>query len=116
MKLDKQYFIRTKAFENQNDPEGQKIQWSRHAITELLNDDLTRAEVEKAFTACEVIEDYPTQHRPLPDCLVLGILEYSDPLHAVVAIDETNDRIFIVTVYRPVKERWENDWRTRRKK
>ena len=48
MKLDKQNFIRSKALENQNDPEGQKTLWSRHAIIELLNDDLTRSEVEKA--------------------------------------------------------------------
>jgi len=114
MKLDKQNFIRSKAIENKNDPEGQKILWSRHAITELLNDELTRSEVETAFVTCEVIEDYPAQHRPLPDCLVLGMLGHSDPLHVVVAIDEVNDRIFIVTVYRPLKERWENDWRTRK--
>lgn len=114
MKLDKQNFICTKAVENRNDPEGHKILWSRHAITELLNDDLIRSEVEKALVTCEVIEDYPSNHRPLPDCLVLGMMEYSNPLHAVVAIDEVNDRIFVVTVYRPSKERWENDWRTRK--
>jgi len=114
MKLDKQDFIRSKAIENQNDPEGQKILWSRHAITELLNDELTRSEVEAAFVTCEVIEDYPTQHRPLPACLVLGMLGNSDPLHGVVAIDELNDRIFIVTVYRPLKERRKDDWRTRK--
>jgi len=110
----KQNFIRSKATENRNDPECKKILWSRHAITELLNDDLTRSEVEKALISCKVIEDYPAQHRPLPDCLVLGMLEYSVPIHAVVALDEINDRIFIITVYRPLKERWENDWRTRK--
>ncbi|OQY30206.1 MAG: hypothetical protein B6244_01190 [Candidatus Cloacimonetes bacterium 4572_55] len=114
MKLNKQEFIRTKAIENLNDPEGREILWSRHGITELLNDDLNRIEVEKAFTTCEIIEDCPTQHRPLPDCLVLSLLKNSKPIHAVVAIDENSDRIFVVTVYRPSKERWENDWRTRK--
>ncbi len=114
MRLKKQNFIRSKAIENQNDLEGKKILWSRHAIIELLNDGLIRPDVETALVACEVIEDYPAQHRPLPDCLVLGTLGTSDPLHVVVAIDEINDRIFIVTVYRPLQERWENDWRTRK--
>ncbi len=114
MGLDKQNFVRTKAIENESDPEGRKILWSRHAITELLNDKLDRPDVEKAFKTCEVIEEYPTHHRPLPDCLVLSMLEFSAPIHTVVAIDEINDRIFVVTVYRPSKERWENDWRTRK--
>lgn len=35
-------------------------------------------------------------------------------LHAVVACDERLDRIFVVTVYRPSEERWEDDWRTRK--
>lgn len=114
MELDKQNFIRKKAIENETDPEGRKILWSRHGITELLNEDLDRIEVEMAFKTCEVIENYPMQHRPLPDCLVLSLLQNSKPIHAVVAIDEANDRIFVVTVYRPSTERWENDWRTRK--
>ena len=63
--------------------------------------------------SCELIEDHPTQHRSLPDCLVLGWLTASEPLHAVVAIDQDKDRILIVTVYRPSEEEWEHDWRTR---
>jgi hypothetical protein len=112
--LDKQTFIRTKAIENQADPNGEKIYWSRHAITEMLNDDLTQAEVEATLVEGEVIEDYPPKHRRLPDCLVLGKLKLYDPLHSVVAIDEPNDRIFMITVYKPSDERWENDWKTRK--
>lgn len=114
--LDKQAFIQRKAIENQNDPDGIKVYWSRHAIVELLNEGLTRSEVEKALENCEIIEDYQTGHRPLPDCLVLGRLSEARPIHAVIAIDEANDRIFMVTVYSPSSERWENDWRTRKKK
>ena len=109
----KQTFIRQKASQNACDPQRARILWSRHAITELMDDDLTRQQVEKALQSCELIEDYPTQHRPLPDCLVLGRLTASEPLHAVIAIDQDKDRILIVTVYRPSEEEWEHDWRTR---
>jgi hypothetical protein len=112
--LDKQTFIQQKVVENRNDPAGAKIYWSRHAVVEMVNDGLTRSEIEEALAQCEVIEDYPTAHRPLPDCLVLGRLASDSPVHSVVAIDEINDRIFIVTVYRPSAERWKNDWRTRK--
>lgn len=111
---DKQSFIRRKAVENQYDPHGNQILWSRHAISEAVNDGLVRREVESALENCEVIEDYPVKHQPLPDCLVLSFLETVHPVHAVIALDEVKDRILLVTVYRPNLERWENDWRTRK--
>ena len=70
---------------------------------------------KSALQECELIEDYPALHRPLPDCLILGWLAPDEPLHAVVAIDLERDRIFMVTVYRPCAEEWEDDWRTRKK-
>lgn len=112
--LEKQTFIRRKARENGESADGTQVYWSRHAITEMVEDQLSRSEVETALQDCDVIEDYPATHRPLPDCLVLGQLESMHPIHAVIAIDEPRDRIFVVTVYRPSAERWEDDWRTRK--
>jgi hypothetical protein len=110
----KQAFIRQKAHENQLTPEGDKILWSHHGIRELVNVGWTRAPVEVALQNCEVIEDYPTLHRLLPDCLVLSRLATGEPLHAVIAIDEANDRVFVVTVYEPSLEEWKDGWRTRK--
>ena len=53
-------------------------------------------------------------HRPLPDCLMVGWLSGGQPLHAVIAIDDINDRLFMVTVYKPDPEEWKDDWRTRK--
>ena len=63
---------------------------------------------------CEIIENYPTRRRPLPDCLVLGWLTPSKPVHAVVAVDTDQDRLLILTVYLPNDKEWENDYRTRK--
>jgi hypothetical protein len=41
-------------------------------------------------------------------------LPAGEPLHAVIAVDEPNDRLFVVTVYRPDPRRWTDD-RTRRR-
>lgn len=111
----KQNAIRRIAYENQSDSGGQKILWSRHGIAELVNEGWTRAELERGLMAGEIIEDYPTLTRPLPDCLVLGLLAQGVVFHAVVAVDAPHDRLFIVTVYRPSVEEWENDWRTRKR-
>ncbi len=112
--MDKQAFIRRIAAENQADPEGTKILWSRHAIAELAMEDWTRYQVERALLHCQVIEDYPTLHRPLPDCLVLAWPATNTPAHAVIALDEGRNRILMVTVYQPSKEEWEDDWKTRK--
>lgn len=74
---------------------------------------LARAGVEAALVDGQLIEDYPDLHRPLPDCLVLARLQAGDPLHVVVALDEPNERLFIVTLYRPDPARW-LDERTRK--
>ncbi len=111
---DKQGFIRWKARQNQSEPEGIKILWSRHGIAELVNEGWTRVSIEEALQNGKVIEDYPTMHRPLPDCLVLGWLATGEPFHAVIAIDEANDRLFIVTVYKPSPKEWKDDWQTRK--
>jgi hypothetical protein len=80
----------------------------------LVTENLDRRHIEEALASCEVIEEYSERNRPLPDCLVLAWLEAVKPFHAVVAIDEPNDRILIVTVYCPTFERWNSDWRTRK--
>jgi hypothetical protein len=112
--FEKEQFIRRMAAANKNDPSSAKVYWSRHAIAELLHDNLTRAEVEDALQQGQIIEDYPTGHRPLPDCLVLAMRSETHPLHVVIAVDMAKERIFVITVYIPTTERWHHDWRTRK--
>ena len=110
----KQEFIRSKASQNQVNPEGEKILWSRHDITKLVDEGWSRAAVEAGLQRCLIVEDYPHLHRQLPDCLVLGWLTLEEPFHSVIAIDKFNDRLFIVTVYRPTPEEWHDGWRERK--
>ena len=110
----KQDFIRRRSEDNQEFPLSSIISWSRHSILELRLERFDRNEVEFGLQNCEVIENYPTTHRHLPDCLVMGRLESGEPFHAVVALDQAEDRLLIVTVYSPGEEEWKDDWRTRR--
>lgn len=103
----KQHFIRTKATE-------QKIKWSVHALGELASEPWTVSQVEFALRRAEVIEDYPHAHRHLPDCLVLSFGLTGEPVHVVVALNESKEYILIVTVYCPNEQEWKNDWRTRK--
>ncbi|MEW5719194.1 MAG: DUF4258 domain-containing protein [Chloroflexota bacterium] len=112
--MDKRTLIQSIAKQNRSDPDSRHILWSRHASVELINEGWTRHLIEDALVSCEVIEDYPTQHRPLPDCLVLGWLAETQPMHAVIAIDLLHNRLFVVTVYQPSPQEWKNDWRSRK--
>jgi len=91
-----------------------KVRWSSHASREALAEQLMESAVVQALTRGEVIEDYPQLTRPLPDCLVLGWLADASPVHAVIGVDEPKDQILVITVYRPLKERWSDDYRTRK--
>lgn len=110
----KQRFIRTAAARAADDLTGTTILWSRHAIAKAVREQVARQEVEVALTSAEVIEDYPATHRALPDCLVLCWLDQENPIHVVVALDMANTRLFMVTVYKPLQEKWQNDWRNRK--
>ena len=106
-------FIRRVAAENPGS-RGTKILWSTHAIQKLVGEGLDRREVECALEVCELVESYPASHRPLPDCLALGLLHTGHPVHAVIGADVPQDRILVITTYRPSAERWEHDWKTRK--
>ncbi len=109
----KEEFIRNKASEHIPD-EMEKIAWSLHAVKKLRAEKLRKKDVEAALKECIILEDYDMEGRPLPGCLVLGFIG-SAPMHSVIAIDEDFDRIFIITVYKPSPERWQHDWKRRKK-
>ena len=66
-----------------------------------------------ALQQAQIIEEYAHQHRYLPDCLVLTFV-LDEPMHCVIGINQPQDYILIVTVYRPRPEEWNHDWRTRK--
>ncbi len=105
--LSKEQFIRACAIAG-------KIKWSAHALQELIPESLSVPEIEIALAGSQVIENYPHAHRYLPDCLVLFFSNTSEPIHAVIALDEPNEYILVVTVYRPNEQEWKNDWQTRK--
>ncbi len=112
-KIAKILFIHQKAHEH-IPALNERIMWSFHAVSKLRVEGLRKSLVENALKDCVLVEDYLPVGRPLPDCLVLGFIN-EGPIHVVVALDEDFERIFIVTVYRPSAERWEDGWKKRKR-
>ncbi len=72
---------------------------------------ITKEEVKIAIERGNKIEDYP-EDTPFPSCLILDFIN-SRPLHVVCWADESTQTIYIITVYIPDPERWDNNFSSR---
>lgn len=89
-----------------------KINWRVHATQRLIERGISRASIIHSILNCEIIEEYPADF-PFPSCLILGFDENSSPLHSVCAIGQ--NYLWIITVYKPASDKWENNYKTRRR-
>ena len=71
-------------------------------------------EVLQALHAGEIIEEYP-EDQPYPSCLIVGRTLTGRALHIVGALVPEESRFFIITTYQPDQDRWEMDFRRRRR-
>ncbi len=90
--------------------ERDSIAFKRHRVRER---GIRADEVKEALINGEIIEDYP-EDNPLPSCLLLGYTEKRKPIHAVIAIDMDDRIIWVITVYSPSDEEWENGYKRRK--
>lgn len=87
------------------------IEFSKHVADRMLQRGITADEVTEAVLNGRIIEEYPDDY-PYPSCLILGITLRKKILHVVVGITES--KIWIITVYIPANDKWNNDF-TKRK-
>jgi len=92
-----------------------KIIYTLHALDEMDAEDelITTDEVRHVIFNGEIIEDYPDDKRG-HSCLIFGFSHKKRPVHVVCTPKE--DYLAIITAYIPTSEKWESDFKTRRKK
>lgn len=88
-----------------------KIQWTNHCLNRLNQRDILIKDVEVAIKNGKVIETYSDDF-PFPSCLILGKASNNQNLHVVCGIG--NDKLYIVTAYRPDIVQWDKDMKIRR--
>lgn len=91
-----------------------KVTFKNHAFIRMFQRNISSDDVVKALSQGEIIEEYPTDI-PLPSYLVLGYTSQKRPLHVVVAVDEGQKMLWVITAYEPDREIWNNDFKKRRK-
>ena len=78
----------------------------------MLQRKILQREVIESIGNGEIIEIY-SDDKPFASCLVLGMTINKRYLHTVCSIDD--DLLYIITVYEPDTNIWENDFKTRKK-
>jgi hypothetical protein len=81
----------------------ENIRITQHAQQEMVEENITLAEVSEAITTGQILENYP-EHRRGPCCLINGFTQNRRPLHAVCTT--TQPVLIIITVYEPKPPKW----------
>jgi len=90
-----------------------RIRWTYHVNMRLKGRFISRVTILSSVESCEIIEEYP-KDKYLPSYLVYG-KDKGQVIHIHIATDVENDSVTIITAYRPTLDKWQKDFRTRRK-
>ena len=91
----------------------EQFEYSRHALDQCVNRDISVQELREAVNNGEVIERYPGDKYG-PSCLIFGWTLAHRPLHVHCSYP-SRDLIKIITICEPDPERWV-DYKERRRK
>ena len=86
---------------------------TEHAAERARQRGILSRDIRNAVENGEIIEQYPDDY-PFPSCLILGKDSAGRCLH--ICMSEEGDSSRIITAYYPDKERWSEDYRTRKEK
>ena len=90
-----------------------KVEFTAHTHMRMREREITVDEIYAGIDTGEIIEQYPDD-KYYPSCLVLCFRVNGKPLHFVCGLGD--NKIYIITLYDPDLERWENDFKTRRRR
>lgn len=90
-----------------------KIRWTYHVNMRLKGRFISRDAILESTDTYEIIEEYP-KDKYLPSYLVYAKYQ-GQVVHIQIATDLKGDSIIIVTAYKPTLDKWEKDFKTRRK-
>ena len=89
-----------------------QLHFSRHAFERMFQRGIAPDVVAQLVLSGEIIADYPDD-QPFPSALILGF-HGGQPVHAVVARDLLAGDCYLVTIYRPDPEIWDEGFKRRR--
>lgn len=91
------------------------IRFKKHALVRSVERGIKIDEIVEALQKCQIIVVYPDD-KPLKSYLTFGFTENKRPLHIVVALDEIEEYVWIISVYEPDKKKWDETYTKRLEK
>jgi hypothetical protein len=97
----------------QNNIESARILYRVHAVNQMFDRKISEKEVTEIVTRGKVIEEYQDDS-PYPSYLLLG--EGNDrPLHVVMAYNNVDNEVIVITAYEPDASKWESGFMRKKK-
>ncbi len=87
--------------------------WKKHTLIRLAERNILQEIVLEVILEGEIIEEYP-KDKPFLSCLMFKIVG-EKPYYVVVSLDEQNKKAYIITTYEPTPNKFESDFKTRRR-
>ena len=88
-------------------------EWRKHTLVWLAERNIPQKTVLEVILQGEVIEQY-IEDRPFPSCLMFKMIG-NKPFHVVISLDFQHQKASIITAYIPTLDKFEPDFKTRRK-
>jgi len=89
-----------------------RIRFRKHALIRVIEREINIKEIEEVFKNCIILEEYPAD-KPFVSYLVAGFTMKHRPLHIVIALDDKEEYIWIITIYEPDKNKWDKTFTKR---
>lgn len=88
-------------------------QYRTHALERMIKRNIDFTDIDEITNTLTVIEEYPDDI-PYPSCLVLGFTLSKRPIHIVFSVNKTEKIVFIITIYEPDIQKWDNNFKRRK--
>ena len=89
-----------------------KLTFSGHALQKMFSRNIDENQVRNVIELGQIIKSYEDD-KPYPSYLMLGVVNLN-PLHVVVAKNETDNSCIIITAYYPNEQIWNSDFKTKK--
>ncbi len=88
------------------------IIWRQHVLARMLERNISREDVYNTIQYGDIIESY-LETKPYPSCLIAGS-PGNKQVHVVAAWDDEAYAVYIITVYTPDREHFQENGITRK--
>ena len=87
------------------------IKWTTHILERMQERNIEPTDVINCISNGKIIEQYPNAY-PYPACLILGKNKNNLFIHVVAGYG--NSLIWVITVYEPNENEWDNEFAIRK--